>query len=238
MGATVTAARRVSHGGRGRAARRVFVFCLLSFAFFLPRSAFADLVFFQNGQSLSVKSHRVDGDRLVLALRTGGEITCARATIARIEADEVPYPEPAPVIADAAPVLDAGAAIAPAALAPMIETLASRHGVDARIVRAVVQVESSYRSTARSPRGALGLMQLMPATARQYSVQNPFDPHANLDAGIRHLRSLLDRFDLSLALAAYNAGEATIKRYGGVPPFRETREYVQRVMQLIDPAAR
>ena len=77
----------------------------------------------------------------------------------------------------------------------------------------------------------MGLMQLMPATARQYAVTDPYDPESNLDAGIRHLRSLLDRFDLRLALAAYNAGEGAVRRYGGVPPFAETRNYVVRVMQ-------
>jgi soluble lytic murein transglycosylase-like protein len=86
-----------------------------------------------------------------------------------------------------------------------------------------------------SPKGAMGLMQLMPATARQYAVIDPFDPVQNLAAGLQHLRGLLDRFGKgreSLALAAYNAGEAAVSRYGGIPPFRETQNYVRRILSL------
>jgi soluble lytic murein transglycosylase-like protein len=80
-------------------------------------------------------------------------------------------------------------------------------------------------------------MQLMPETARQYGVRNAYVPAANLEAGIKHLRSLLDRFDVSLALAAYNAGEAAVRRFGGIPPYRETRDYVSRVLALAGPLA-
>jgi soluble lytic murein transglycosylase-like protein len=99
-------------------------------------------------------------------------------------------------------------------------------------VRAVIQVESGYQERARSPKGAMGLMQLMPDTAKQYAVANPYDPTSNIEAGIKHLRSLLDRFPVSLALAAYNAGEAAIERFRGVPPYQETRDYVSRILQL------
>jgi soluble lytic murein transglycosylase-like protein len=105
--------------------------------------------------------------------------------------------------------------------------------VDATLVRAVIQVESNYQPRARSRKGARGLMQLMPATARQYGVSNLYDPAANIDAGIRHLKSLLDRLPLTLALAAYNAGEATVQRFGGIPPFAETRSYIDRVLRLV-----
>jgi soluble lytic murein transglycosylase-like protein len=77
----------------------------------------------------------------------------------------------------------------------------------------------------------MGLMQLMPETARQYAVANPYEPRSNIEGGIRHLKSLLDRFELPLALAAYNAGEATVRRFGGMPPYPETREYVARVLR-------
>ena len=112
----------------------------------------------------------------------------------------------------------------------LIEPLALAHGVDARLVHALVAAESNYAPQARSRKGAMGLMQLMPSTARQYALTDPYDPKANLDAGIRHLKSLLDRFDVPLALAAYNAGEATVRRYGGIPPYRETRSYVSRIL--------
>jgi soluble lytic murein transglycosylase-like protein len=104
--------------------------------------------------------------------------------------------------------------------------------VDARLVRALIQVESAYKPTARSPKGAMGLMQLMPETARQYALGNPYDPRANIDAGIRHLKSLLQQFDESLALAAYNAGESAVRKFNGIPPYRETQQYVSRILQL------
>jgi soluble lytic murein transglycosylase-like protein len=114
----------------------------------------------------------------------------------------------------------------------LITELAKRHGVDSRLVHAVVTVESAYQPRARSVKGARGLMQLMPDTARQYGVRNSYNPESNLDAGIKHLRSLLDRFDLKLAIAAYNAGEASVQRFGGIPPYPETRDYVARVLRL------
>jgi soluble lytic murein transglycosylase-like protein len=122
--------------------------------------------------------------------------------------------------------------VIPAAYRGIIARLAETHGVDARLIHAVISVESAYRPRARSPKGARGLMQLMPATARQYGVRNAYQANANLDAGVRHLKMLLDRFALRDALAAYNAGEATVRRFGGVPPFRETRAYVERVLAL------
>jgi soluble lytic murein transglycosylase-like protein len=115
----------------------------------------------------------------------------------------------------------------------MIETVSRTHGVSSDLVRAVVEVESGYEANARSPKGAMGLMQLMPATARQYAVADPYDPQANLDAGTRHLKSLLSRMDLPLALAAYNAGEAAVRRFRGIPPYAETRDYVRRVLQRL-----
>jgi soluble lytic murein transglycosylase-like protein len=113
-----------------------------------------------------------------------------------------------------------------------VTRLAAAYGVDARLVNAVIAVESAYQPRARSPKGARGLMQLMPATARQYGVRNAYHAPANVEAGIRHLRGLLDRFAPREAIAAYNAGEATVRRFGGVPPFPETQAYVARVLAL------
>jgi soluble lytic murein transglycosylase-like protein len=78
----------------------------------------------------------------------------------------------------------------------------------------------------------MGLMQLMPSTAREYKVRNPFDPKANIEAGIRHLKGLIDRFGVEMALAAYNAGEGAVKRFNGIPPYRETRNYVSKILSL------
>jgi soluble lytic murein transglycosylase-like protein len=100
------------------------------------------------------------------------------------------------------------------------------------LVRALIQVESNYKPRARSPRGAMGLMQLMPSTAREYKVRNPFDPRANIEGGIKHLKTLIDRFGVELALAAYNAGEGAVKKFNGIPPYRETRNYVSRILSL------
>ncbi len=115
-----------------------------------------------------------------------------------------------------------------------IEQAAARHNVDPNLVRAVVKVESNFNPRAVSPKGAMGLMQLMPATARELNVSDAFDPAQNVDAGVRHLRSLLDNFggDPRLALAAYNAGQGAVLRHGGVPRFAETQNYVRRITEL------
>lgn len=116
---------------------------------------------------------------------------------------------------------------------PVVDQVAQRHRLDAALVHAVVEVESAYNPGAVSRRGAVGLMQLMPGTARRYGVHDRRNPHHNLDAGVRYLRDLILRFnDVVLALAAYNAGEKAVERYGNrVPPFPETRRYVRKVMQ-------
>ena len=109
------------------------------------------------------------------------------------------------------------------------------HGVRADLVKAVMQVESAFNPFARSPKGALGLMQLMPSIIRQYAVKDPFDPMENVRAGVAYLRHLLDRYENNetLALAAYNAGPGAVDRYGqSVPPYRETRNYVAQINQM------
>ena len=116
-----------------------------------------------------------------------------------------------------------------------INEAAARHHVDPNLVRALVKVESNFNPRAVSSKGAMGLMQLMPATARMYAVRNPFDVAQNVEAGVRHLKGLLDNFkgDVRLSLAAYNAGEGAVQRNGGIPPYTETRNYVKRITNLM-----
>jgi len=115
----------------------------------------------------------------------------------------------------------------------IIEAAARRQGLDAPLVKAVVEAESGFNPLAVSRAGAKGLMQLMDGTARSLGVRDPFDPVASVEGGTRLLRSLLDRFgSLPLALAAYNAGTGAVERFGGIPPFQETRTYVERVLAL------
>ncbi|MFI5111965.1 MAG: lytic transglycosylase domain-containing protein [Terriglobales bacterium] len=127
-----------------------------------------------------------------------------------------------------------GYRISAAEIDSAIEQAATKHGVDANLVRALVKVESNYNPNAVSNKGAMGLMQLMPRTASGLSVSNPFDPQQNVDAGVRHLKQLLNNFggDVRLSLAAYNAGEGAVKRNGGVPHYSETQNYVKRITDL------
>jgi soluble lytic murein transglycosylase-like protein len=120
--------------------------------------------------------------------------------------------------------------------AELIRGAADRHRVDARLVEAVVTAESAGNPRAVSRKGAQGLMQLMPQRSVLLGVRDPFDPQQNIDGGVRHLRDLLQRYggNLTLALAAYNAGEDAVRTYGGVPPYAETQEYVRRVRALYD----
>lgn len=115
-----------------------------------------------------------------------------------------------------------------------INLAAARHNVDPSLVRAVIKVESNFNPNAVSRTGAMGLMQLMPQTARSLNVVNPFDPQQNVDAGVRHLKRLMESYggDVKLSLAAYNAGAGAVKRSAGIPHYRETRNYVKRITQL------
>ena len=191
----------------------------------------AEIVYLASGRTLAVKGHRVDGDRIVLTLRGGGDVNIDRALIDKIVPDEVPYPEAEPVVEPAA-TTEQPTTSDDTPYGELIASISEAHGVDPNLVRALIKVESNYRARARSPKGAKGLMQLMPSTAREYKVRDPYDPKANIAAGVQHLKTLIETYGVELALAAYNAGEGAVKKFNGIPPYRETRNYVSRILAL------
>jgi hypothetical protein len=199
----------------------------------------AEIVFMTSGATLSVKGHKKVGETIVLTLRSGGEVTCDNTLIERIVPDEVPHPEPpAPQAAmpeaPKVPTTVRTPGLKDSIYNDLITAAAETHGVDPILVQALIQVESNFQPRARSHKGAMGLMQLMPATAREYRVRNAYDPKSNIDAGVRRLKSLIDKWGATdLALAAYNAGEGAVMRFNGIPPYRETRTYVSRILSLI-----
>jgi hypothetical protein len=164
---------------------------------------------------------------------------CSAAQEVSAMVSTVPVSDQPPVSgkANSAPdtrALTSGRSISQAQLDAIIDDAAQRHNVDPNLVRSIIKVESNYNPRAVSRKGAIGLMQLMPATARQLRVSNPFDPAQNVDGGVRHFKGLLEDFngDVQMSLAAYNAGEGAVRRNGGVPNYRETRNYVKRISQL------
>ena len=200
----------------------------------IPEPARAEIAVLASGRTLSIASHRLEGDHIILKMRDGGEVTCDRTLVEKVVPDEVPYQEPkAPTASEPEQEPTPAAPVLPATpYAELITSVAVAHGVDPLLVHALIQVESNFRPTARSHKGAMGLMQLMPSTARHYNVRNPYDPKANIAAGVKHLKSLIDRWGVRLALAAYNAGEGAVRKFNDIPPYRETRSYVSRILSL------
>jgi soluble lytic murein transglycosylase-like protein len=183
-------------------------------------SAQAEIAVLANGQTLKVTARRVEGDRIFMSLKDGGEVGILPAEVRGFVPDEVIDEVLAPVAA--------GTDIRALAIAT-----ARRHGLDPNLVLAVVKVESGFQTDAVSNKGAQGLMQLMPATAKELGVADALDPAQNLDGGTRYLRQLVALYggDVGKALAAYNAGPGAVKRHGGVPPYRETHHYIDRVLR-------
>lgn len=195
-----------------------------------------ELVHFTSGDVLPITGYRVEGDTVVLSLEGGDEILFDARLIDRIEPDVLPGVRPAAHAAVAATPPRPGPYAADRPYEDIIAAAADRHRVDAEILHALIEVESNYRADAVSWRGAQGLMQLMPVTVERYNVQDPFDPAANIDAGTRYLRYLFDQFGMRAGLAAYNAGEGAVARFHGVPPYRETVRYVDRILTMVDAA--
>jgi soluble lytic murein transglycosylase-like protein len=190
----------------------------------LGSRAQADIALLSSGTTLKVTAQRRDGAMVILSLKGGGEVGVAATELRGVVPDEV---------------LDEVIPAAGKDLAAMAIAAARRHSLDPDLVQAVVAVESGFRPDAVSPKGAQGLMQLMPYTARALGVKDSFDPAANLDGGTRYLSALIKRYggDVTRALAAYNAGEGAVARHGGVPPYPETLAYVRKVLERAKPEA-
>jgi hypothetical protein len=196
----------------------------------------AELVVFGTGDVLKVDSFELVDGNVFLHLPGGGRMRIPIGRIGRILDDEVAEPDAA-ALPPPPPRFEIGfLETHPVPTAPyglMIHQAAKRYRVNPELVRAMVRCESAFNPWATSPKGAAGLMQLMPATAARFGITDDdrWDPAHNLDAGVAYVRWLADHFDndLTKVVAAFNSGEGAVERYGGVPPFRETRDYVRRV---------
>ncbi|HEU5180729.1 MAG TPA: lytic transglycosylase domain-containing protein [Candidatus Polarisedimenticolia bacterium] len=217
-------------------------------AFAAVPSQASHVVTFTGGGTLEIASYRMEGSRIIVTLEGGGELAFPAMQVSGIAKSTTPAPVPVPP-----------APIAPPAVAPqspqaateiphispwdpepgvraLIRQVAASMEVDPKLLEALVETESKFDPYAVSRKGAMGLMQLMPDTARRFEVGNVFDPRQNLEGGTRYLKELLARYDdTALALAAYNAGEDAVDRYKGIPPYRETRGYVSRILRRMKP---
>ncbi|MDR3720291.1 MAG: lytic transglycosylase domain-containing protein [Candidatus Acidoferrales bacterium] len=178
----------------------------------------ADYAVLRSGARLHVTGYELSGDRVRLAV-TGGTVEIAASELIDVEPEDQ-FPAPPPVNADFG-----------VRYANLIRASAQKHGVDEKLIAGVIGAESNFDPKAVSRKRALGLMQLLPETAARYAVANVFEPAQNIEAGTRYLKDLLARYkgNLTLALAAYNAGPETVDRYGGVPPFPETLNYIRNI---------
>jgi hypothetical protein len=184
----------------------------------------AEYIVLRSGQRLYVTGYQLLGDRYRLQM-AGGWVEASAQDVVAIEPEDSFAPIPAPPQPPAA-----------TSLQDIVAAAASRYGVDAGLITSVIAVESNFDPKAISPKNARGLMQLLPETAARLGVKDIFDPKENIDAGTRYLRDLLETYhnNLTLALAAYNAGPDRVQQYGNVPPFRETVSYVRRVKRTYE----
>ena len=200
----------------------------------------AELVVLTDGSVLKVTAFAAEEESAVLTFAKGGSMRMSLLRVERVVDDEVvPEPEKAAevleVTAQSYPVhFVEGTAAPQTAYGDLIFAAARKYKINPALVAAVIRAESAFQPRALSPKGARGLMQLMPATAKRYGVRTAelFQPARNIEAGVRYLAFLAERFhgDLPKILAGYNAGEGSVDRYGGVPPYRETQGYVRRIL--------
>ncbi len=222
---------------RSTLARRLAV--LLAIVLLAAGAAEAKLAVFTDGRVLAVTDAALVGDRIALKLPGGGELQVPATRIDRIVEDELSTDLGPPPVTP-----QCQATWAPEALPPdlpfVAEITAAARAANLHpwLLAALVQAESAFNPRAQSRAGARGLTQLMPAAAADRGVKDVWNPRENLRGGAEHLRAYLDRFgSLTLALAAYNAGAATVTRYEGIPPYRETRKFVRRVLRVFCPEA-
>jgi soluble lytic murein transglycosylase-like protein len=199
-----------------------FGFAIAVFALTAASAFSADVAILRNGFTIRHEHREMLGQVIRLYLTDALEnfVDISQDQIVRFEKIEEP-----PVPVDLIPAHTAG-------LDELIAVASKRNNIDPNVARSLIRVESRFNATAVSPKGAQGLMQLMPHTAASLGVKNPFDPAANVDGGLRYLRDLLARYNnnLVMALAAYNAGPERVRQYRGVPPYLETRAYILRVL--------
>jgi soluble lytic murein transglycosylase-like protein len=193
---------------------------LAGLAILLAAPAGAEIALLSNGEILKVTAHHQEGGRVFVTLKGGGDLDVPSDVVQAFVPDEV--------------LDDIEAADGPEDLKLLVRKVAKKRGLSPELVLALVRVESGFQKDAVSPKGAQGLMQLMPGTATRLGCRNPMDPVQNVEAGTAYLRSLLVLYhgDRKKALAAYNAGEGAVKTYGGVPPYKETEDYVRSVLSI------
>lgn len=225
---------------------------LLAAAVVLASEASASIAIFSDGRNMKIAAYKVDEELVHLSLTGGGTMSLPIARLERIVDDEIVTPEVVEEVKKIAAdgvfprrswrYSDQRAPLFASKYDKIIVEAAKHFDVDAALVSAVIKAESDYDARTVSHKGARGLMQLMPATAARFGVTNAFDPVANIYGGTRYLRWLLKTFDgnADLAVAAYNAGEGNVWKYKGVPPFRETVTYINRIakhIRKIEPVA-